>query len=192
MPLTTTQQGVIAQWEFMKLLMLGSDGALEVTAPVTDDERRDMETHIRGQFGRSLVFQVKSTTYLEHRWKARHVSIHFPVARARLITHPLFWYFFAYLDVAAMGFGDPVFLVPSERVHKHANPQLRGETWSFNFSASLEPDSRDQWHWYQVSAREVGKQVLRLLKTPPEELKVPADEAAVFVAPPDILWVKSA
>jgi len=47
----------------MKLLMSGSDGLIEVTAPVTDDERRDLETHIRGEFGRSLVFQVTSTRY---------------------------------------------------------------------------------------------------------------------------------
>ncbi len=63
MPISDVQQGIIAQQEYMKLLMWGSDGQIEVTAPVTDDERRDLETHIRGEFGRSLVFQVTSTRY---------------------------------------------------------------------------------------------------------------------------------
>ena len=142
-PITTTQQGFIAEREFMKLLMLGSEGALEVLAPVTDDERRDLETHIRGQFTPGFIFQVKSTTYLDRRFKARRLSIHFPVAKDRLISHPLFWYFFGYLDVDAMGFADPVFPVPSLEVHQHATPELRGDTWSFNFGASLEPDAND-------------------------------------------------
>jgi hypothetical protein len=76
----------------MKLLMLGSGGELEVMAPATDDERRDLETHIRGQFTRGFIFQVKSTTYLDRRFKARRLSIHFPVAKDRLVSHPLFWY----------------------------------------------------------------------------------------------------
>lgn len=92
-PISTTQQGVIAEREFMKLLMLGSDGELEVSAPVTDDERRDLETHIRGRFTNGLIFQVKSTTHIDHRFKARRLAIHFPVAKDRLISHPLFWYF---------------------------------------------------------------------------------------------------
>jgi hypothetical protein len=191
-PITTTQQGTIAQWEIMKLLMLGSDGELEVTAPVTDDERRDMETHIRGQFGHSLVFQAKSTTRVEHRWKARTLDIFFPVAKDRLISHPLFWYFFGYLDLIAMGFGEPVFVVPSDEVHKHASPHLERDIWRFKFAASLEPDSRDHWRNYQVSTREVGRHVLDLLKTLPEKLKVSPSEAASFTAPTDILWVKSA
>src|SRR2546430_16760760 len=80
-PISTTQQGFIVEREFMKLLMLGSDGELEVMAPATDDERRAMETPIRGQFTRGLIFQVKGTTYLDPRVKARPLSIPFPVAQ---------------------------------------------------------------------------------------------------------------
>ncbi len=126
-PISTTQQGLIAEQEFMKLLMLGSGGDLEVSKPVTDDERRDLETHIRGQFTPSLIFQVKSTTHVDHRFKARRLSIHFPVAKA--------------------------------------TPELRGDTWSFNFCPSLEPDARDHWRKYQHSTKEVGKYVLHVLRT---------------------------
>jgi hypothetical protein len=164
-PISTTQQGIIAEQEFMKLLMLGSDGDLEVSKPVTDDERRDLETHIRGQFTPSLVFQVKSTTHVDHRFKARRLSIHFPVAKIRLISHPLFWYFFGLLNLDAMGYADPVFPVPSEEVHRHATPELRGDTWSFNFCPSLEPDANDHWRKYQHSTKEVGKYIFQVLQT---------------------------
>lgn len=185
-PISTTQQGIIAQQECAKLLMLGSDGTLEVTWELTDDERRDLEAHVHGEFGRSLVFQVKSTTYQEHRWKAHHLAIHFAVATKRLISHPLFWYFFAYLDLKAMVFADPVFLVPSAEVHAHAAPKRREATWTFNCSASLDPASKDRWRRYQVGTRDVGQRVLQLLK----ELRAqPGAPAAGLAEVPDPLWV---
>ena len=149
----------------MKLLMLGSDGELEVSAPVTDDERRDLETHIRGQFTPGLIFQVKSTTHTDHRFTARRLSIHFPVAKDRLVSHPLFWYFFGFFDLAAMAYTDPVFPVPSEEVHTHASPELRGDTWSFNFGPSLEPDAHDYWRKYQHAQKEVGGHILHVLRS---------------------------
>jgi hypothetical protein len=62
-PITTTQQGFIAEREFIKLLMLGSGGGLEIMAPAMDDERRDLETHSGGQVSRGFMFQVNSPTY---------------------------------------------------------------------------------------------------------------------------------
>ena len=190
-PITTTQQGFIAEREFMKLLMLGSEGALEVLAPVTDDERRDLETHIRGQFTPGFIFQVKSTTYLDRRFKARRLSIHFPVAKDRLISHPLFWYFFGYLDVDAMGFADPVFPVPSLEVHQHATPELRGDTWSFNFGASLEPDANDYWRKHQHPTKEVGRYILQELRAQ-KPAKTPLFTAgSVQELPPGSIWVSA-
>src|SRR5437667_8785884 len=72
--------------------------------------------------------------------------------------------FFAYLDVDAMGFDDPVFPVPSVEVHQHATPELRGDTWSFNFGASLEPDANDYWRKHQHPTKEVGRYILQELR----------------------------
>lgn len=171
--------------------MLGSDGQIEASRPVTDDERRDVETHIRGEFIAGLIFQMKSTTYFDHRFKARRLSIHFAVEKDRLISHPLFWYCFAYLDVEAMAFADPVFVVPSIDVHEHAAPQLRGGTWSFNFGPSLEPDARDYWRKFQHSTKEVGRYVLHLLET-----QKPAPEPLLAAGsgqqlPEGVIWVRS-
>ncbi len=71
-----------------------SDGWLEVFLPLTDDDRRDMEIHIRGRFARSLALQAKSTTQLAHRFKADQLSIFFSVPKDKLISHPNFWYYF--------------------------------------------------------------------------------------------------
>jgi hypothetical protein len=175
----------------MKLLMLGSGGELEVLAPATDDERRDLEAHIRGQFTPGLIFQVKSTTYLDRRFKAPRLSIHFPVAKDRLVSHPLFWYFFAYLDVDVMGFGDPVFPVPSAEVHEHASPELRGETWSFNFAASMDPDAHDHWRKFQHTTKEVGGYILHVLRAQPRATTPLLTAGSVQELPPGAIWVSA-
>jgi hypothetical protein len=189
-PLSPTQKGIIGQQEFAKLMMLGSDGELEVAAPLTDDERRDLEAHRRRHFT-SLAFQVKITTYLEHRYRARHFSIHFLVERDRLINDRRFWYVFAYLDLAAMAFSDPVFLVPSTEVHTHAVPHLRGNTWSFSFQASLAPAARDRWKPYQVATKDVGRRVLKLLAELPRTRPSRQLAALRRAMPPDTVWVKA-
>src|SRR5919201_5940136 len=58
--ISVVQQGIIAQNEFAKLLMIRSGGRIELAAPLTDDERRDFEIHVRGQYGWALAMQVKS------------------------------------------------------------------------------------------------------------------------------------
>src|ERR1700694_4825984 len=159
-PITFTQQGIITQCELAKILIITSDGLLEVALPVTDDDRRDMEIHIRGKFARSIALQVKSTTHLSHRFKAYQLSMFFSVPKDKLINHPNFWYFFGYFDMKAMAYRDPVFIVPSEDVHTHAAPHLDGDRWTFNFSASLDPASQDPWVRGRPPPREVGSRVL--------------------------------
>jgi hypothetical protein len=159
-PITFTQQGIITQCELAKILIITSDGLLEVAFPLTDDDRRDMEIHMRGKFARSIAFQVKSTLHLAHRFKAYQLSMFFSVPKDKLISHPNFWYVFGYFDMKAMAFANPVFVVPSAEVHSHASPRLDGDRWTFNFGASLDPDSQDHWVPFRVQTHEVGSRVL--------------------------------
>src|SRR4030081_3713639 len=161
-PITFTQQGIITQCELAKILIITSDGVLEVAFPLTDDDRRDMEIHIRGKFARNLALQVKSTEYLAHRFKAYQLSIFFSVPKDRLISHANFWYFFGYFDMTAMAFANPVFIVPSAEVHSHAAPHLNGDRWTFNFTASLDPHSQDHWVPYRAKTHEVGPRVVNI------------------------------
>ena len=161
-----TEQGVVTQYELAKILILTSDGLIEVTLPLTDDERRDMELHIRGKFARALALQVKSTMHLVRRFKAYQLSMFFSVPKDKLITHPNFYYFFGYFDKVAMTFAEPVFIVPSAEVHAHAAPRLDGDRWTFNFSASLAPDSQDHWVPFRVLRKDVGRRVVEILSEP--------------------------
>jgi hypothetical protein len=189
-PITFTQQGIITQYELAKILIITSDGLLEVTLPLTDDDRRDMEIHIRGRFARSIAFQVKSTVYLAHRFKAYHLSMFFSVPKDKLISHPNFFYFFGYFDMKVMAFANPVFIVPSAEVHSHAAPHLEGDRWTFNFSASLDPASQDRWVPSRVQTGEVGTRVLDILGTeqlrrsaPPLPAELAGIEGLVLVGP---------
>jgi len=77
----------------------------------------------------------------------------FSVPKAKLVSHPNFYYCFAYFDIKTLGFADPLFIVPSTEVHKHASPHLEGDRWTFNFGASLDPNSHDHWSSSPVADR---------------------------------------
>jgi hypothetical protein len=163
MPISAVQQGILAEFLFIVLSVLGSDGVLEVARQATDDDRRDADVHRRGDFSLNLGFQIKSAIQIVHPWAVDRLHIRFTVLKDRLLTHPLFWYFFAYLDQQIMRFADPVFIVPSAEVHEHAIPHLHGDTWHFDFHASLGSNAHDRWVPYRVSTLEVGKRILAII-----------------------------
>jgi hypothetical protein len=191
MPLTKVQQGLIAQQEFAKLLMMGSHGRIEVAAPLTDDERRDFEIHVRGQYGFGLAIQVKSTTTLRRRGGfAHYLHSYFLVRATRLVNNPLYWYFIGYLDPRLMRFVDPVFLIPSQDFHAHASPRRSGAFWYFTFVANLKPESRDHWSPYQVGTLELGDRVLQTMRDLQRRNDL-AKESTELLAVPDFMWVRA-
>jgi hypothetical protein len=163
MPISLVQQGILAEFLFNVLAVFGSDGLLEVARQATDDDRRDADVHRRGDFSLNLGFQIKSALQVAHPWAADQLHIRFTVLKDRLVTHPNFWYFFAYMDPRIMRFADPVFIVPSAEIHKHAIPHLHGDTWHFDFHASLGPDAHDRWVPYRVNTLEVAKRILAII-----------------------------
>ena len=182
--LNSVMQGLIVEYEFAKFLMLGSGGRIELSPPMTDDERRDYEIHVRGQYGFDLACQVKSAMTLHYMSKnARYLNIFFDVRADRLVNSPFYWYFFAYLDLKQMGLADPTFLVPSKDFHQLAAPILRDGVWRFSMAASMEPKSRDRWHRFRVPTLELGQRLLEIAEglkklrgttgLPPELLGVP-------------------
>jgi hypothetical protein len=185
--LTKIQQGAIGQSEAAKLMMMGSGGELEVAAPLSDDDRRDEEIHARGQFGKALALQVKTTMRLVPQGATYRVSFVFNVWTERIVSHPLFWYLFAYLDPKTMAFGDPIFLVDSAAVH--ASLRHRHGATYLAFHASIGPKAHDQWLPYRVHPADLGKRVLHILNTRGRlsQTELPAIPARGS----DLIWVGS-
>jgi len=185
MGLGKIQQGAIGQSEAAKLMMMGSGGRLEVAAPLSDDDRRDEEIHARGQFGTALALQVKTTMRLVKHRASYRVSFVSRVRRERIVTHPLFWYLFAYLDPKTMAFGNPIFLVDSAAVHASLK-QRQGATY-LAFHASMGPKTHDQWLPYHVHPADLGKRVLHILNTRGRLSR--ADLLALPALGSDLVWV---
>ena len=165
--ISLVQQGIIAQNEFAKLLMMGSRGLIELAAPLTDEERRDFEIHIHGSYGSALAVQVKSVTELARLSKnVRGLHCQFTVRAARVVNDPSFWYFFACLDRQTMRFVDPTFMVSSNIVHQQASPVKTGGFWEFTVQASMEPGSNDRWTPYRVNTLDLGKKALAFMRQP--------------------------
>jgi hypothetical protein len=186
------QQGLIVQQEFAKLLMLGSGGRIEVAAPMTDDERRDYEIHVHGQYGSGVAVQVKSVRNLRrHRGgHARYMHCMFPVRATRIVNNPYYWYFIAQLDIELMRFADPAFFIPSSVFHKIADPQRKGAFVWFVMAANMEKRTRDKWEPYRVDPLQLGKHILKIMN----DLKKHHDQASSAIVPTgdDLLWVRRA
>jgi hypothetical protein len=182
MHISLVQQGLIVEQEFAKLVMMGSKGRIELAPPLTDDERRDWELHVRGQFGFGLAVQVKSTMHLHSLGRVRpllHTSFKVPVKH--LVSSPFFYYFLAYLDPMLMRLGDPAFLIPSTIFHKHADPVRHGAYVEFNFAGSMLPGSHDLWQPYQVNTLEVGEKMLKIMADLRRH-RIPVDQAAAILS----------
>jgi hypothetical protein len=193
--ISLVQQGIIAQNEFAKLLMMGSRGLIELAAPLTDEERRDFEVHLHGMFGSALAVQVKSVMQLAHLSRnARYLRTRITVRASRLVSDPLFWYFFAFLDPKTMRFADPTFLVPSLLMHEAANPTRRGGFWNFTFEASMEPGSHDRWVPNRVNTLDLGKRAVAIMKAQASSLPRLGGSVGVGVGPllalPDVVLVR--
>lgn len=182
------QQGVVAQFEFANIVTLGTAGRLEVAAPLSDDERRDFEVHIKGDYARGLAIQVKSARHLVSRSGSSYLNVRFAVANSRVVKHPRFWYFFAHLDFRKMAFTEPVYLVPSAIVHAHAR-RMSATMSEFLFNANLGAHSTDKWTRYRLSITEVGPAVLSVLSDLPVALQASA-RVSKLTAMPGTVWVK--
>jgi hypothetical protein len=190
MPITRVQQGAIGQFLAAILMMMGSNGKLEVAVPMSDDDRRDQEVHARGVFGKSLALQIKTSMQLHLRPHliTPLLYVHFSVQAERVISHPLFWYLFAYLDRKTMTFADPIFLVDSATVHAHAVPRLRNGVWHFGFQASMGPKGRDLWVPYRVHPADLGNRILQILHGH-AQLEAANFASMLGIQDPELLWV---
>jgi hypothetical protein len=166
--LSRQQIGKVAERLFYKLVVLSSGGKLEAYIPVADEERRDFEVHIKGKYRPILAIQVKCVTGLWYRkgTTVPHLAISFRVRRDHTLTDELFWYFFAFLDVKAMAFMDPLFIIPSAEVSKYSRARKgrHGDYIEIGFRASMGPQSRDRWSPYRVPAKDLGKRILQILR----------------------------
>ncbi|HVS06365.1 MAG TPA: hypothetical protein VHK65_09410 [Candidatus Dormibacteraeota bacterium] len=190
MRISSVQQGLIVENEFAKFLMVGSGGKIELAKPMSDDERRDYEIHIRGEYGMGFACQVKSAMSLHKMSKnVRYINIFFDVAVERLVNSPFYWYFVAYLDPKSMGLADPTFLIPSEDFHRLAAPIQRSGMWRFSMAANMEAKSRDRWNRYRVGTLELGERVLEISR----ELRRTHPRATLparLLAMPDVMLVR--
>jgi len=164
-PLSDVQFSRFAEMEVAKLLTFGRPrGVLEVMVPMTDDERRDLEAHIKEHFRLSAALQVKASYVLYRLSRAPRLQKSFVVRPERLIEDLFFFYFFGFIDLETMAYRAPVFLVPSHIVHKEAVHELRGGLIHFNFVASMDPASKDRWRPYACDPSEVAGRMVKFLR----------------------------
>jgi len=188
MAITNTQQGVITEAEFAKIVILTSNGRLIPTRALADDDRRDFEIHIRRHFGESLAMQLKSAKRLRLHGRSLMLQINFRV-KAPLISDPRLLYFLAHFDVKIRTFTDPVFLVPSPFFHKHALHGVGHGAIQLQFKASMEPDANDMWAQWALPQAELEPRILKILNGLPDQPRLdPRVEQLIPMS--GIVWLR--
>jgi len=190
MSITSTQQGVITEAEFAKVVIIKSNGALVPARPVADDERRDYEIHIRRHFLESLAMQLKTARRLRLHGRSRMLQINFRV-KPPLVSDDRLWYFLAYFDMKTMRFMDPVFLVPSRFLHQHALHGVGRGAIQLQFKASMEASANDKWSPDRLTLEELGARILQILKQLEGQAGA-SRQAADLLAMNRLVWLRPA
>jgi len=186
--ITNTQQGVITEAEFAKVVILTSNGRLIPTRALADDDRRDFEIHVRRHFGESLAMQLKSARRLRLHGRSRVLQINFRV-KAPLISDPRLLYFLAHFDVEIRTFTDPVFLVPSPFFHKHALHGVGRGAIQLQFKASMEPEAKDMWAQWALPQDELGPRILQILNGLSDQPRLDP-QLEQLIAMSGIVWLR--
>ncbi len=192
--LSDVQFSRFTETEVAKLLTFGRPrGALEVMVPMTDDERRDLETHLKEHFRLSLALQVKATRVLYPHGRGSRLQKRFFVKRERLIEDSFFWYFFGFMDLATAAFRAPVFLVPSHVVHAQAVHEVHGNIVEFDFVASMDSSSKDRWRPYACDPADIAGRVVKFLRAQERHRRASMGRAAAsMIAQPGTILVARA
>lgn len=188
-PLSDVQFSRFSETEVGKLLTFGSGGLLEALIPMTDDQRVDIETHLKEHFGEIMALQVKASHVLYRHGQVERLQKRFWVKQARLFDDPFFWYFFGFMDIRAMVYRPPVFLVPSHVVHTQAVHHRSGNIITFTFVASMSPDSNDRWRPWACDPSEVAGRVVAFLRAHRSGGRHPLLAATPGTLPAGTIWV---
>ena len=164
MALSDVQFSKFSEMMVGMILTFLSQGRLECLLPMSDDERRDIEAHLKEHFRLSLAIQVKAAHVLYRHGKIDRLQKRFMVKANRLISDPFFFYFFGYLDTKALVYRPPVFFVPSEVLHREALHRRVGNIIYYNFVASMDPRSRDKWREYAFEPAQLAEWVMAFLR----------------------------
>ncbi|HEY9288939.1 MAG TPA: hypothetical protein VIT43_13055 [Candidatus Dormibacteraeota bacterium] len=193
MALSDVQFSKFSEMAVGMILTFLSQGRLECLLPMSDDERRDIETHLKEHFRLSLAIQVKAAHVLYRHGSIQRLQKRFVVKANRLISDPFFFYFFGYLDTKALVYRPPVFFVPSEVVHREALHKRVGNLIYYNFVASMDARSHDKWHEYAFDPAEFAKWVMAFLREQAQHRRLtPASSLQTALATPGGILVARA
>ena len=142
------------------LAILGAEGRLRAGLPDARVGRINIMFHLRGEFDRPLGVQVFCRTAPDAPGLA---MFHFLSRPERLMTSPAFWYLFAVFGPGGKSFIDPMFLVPSEVVHRRLHP-ARGGLVRFRRVFRLSPNSREPWSRFQVAPDDLGRKICEAIE----------------------------
>lgn len=155
MALSESQEGKVVETLVAAHLILGSDGAINVSTPMVDDEGVDLVLNLSGE-AKHLLLQVKSRFTLTGKGAYRS-----QVRRASFNPRKDLYLLFAYFDKQEGELGDTMWLVPtidfSEKT-KNQNMDRKYLVFQTRFN------SKDRWESYRVEKTQLPGKIVDVLK----------------------------
>ena len=161
--LSSNAIGTSAQNLVCGLAILGAEGRLRAGIPDGSDGRINIMFHLRGEFDRPLGIQVLCRTAPDAHGL---IVFGFTTKPEWLMTSPAFRYLFAVFGPDGRSFVDPMFLVPSEIIHRELHPAPRGQV-RFKRVFRLYPNSQDPWWRFRVAPDDLGRKICETIQELP-------------------------
>jgi hypothetical protein len=156
MPLSESRKGKVVETLIAAYLILGSDGAVNVSTPLVDDEGVDLVLNLSGE-PKHLLLQVKSRFILtkKHTFRAN-------IRRASFKEREDLYLLFVFYDKEEDGLGRTMWLVPS-REFKDKTKNQSEERRFIVFSSRF--NSNDMWKNYRLDKTDLPDQIVTALKS---------------------------
>jgi len=155
MALSESQKGKVVEMLVAAHLILGSDGALNVSTPMVDDEGVDLVLSLAGE-AKHLLLQVKSRFSLTGKGAYRA-----QVRRASFRPKKDLYLLFVYFDKEKGELGDTMWLIPTvdfKEKTKNQNIEKKYVVFQTRFN------SKDMWESYRLEKTMLPGRIIEVLK----------------------------
>ncbi len=154
MPLTDSQKGKVVETLIAAHLILGSEGDLNVSVPLVDDDGVDLVLNLKGK-PKHMLLQVKSRFTLSKKSAYRS-----HVRRASFNPRDDLYLLFAFFDTDKSELGEHLWLIPSLTFEKLTGSQSKTRKFVV-FSSTFK--SKDMWAPYRMSKADLPENIIDVL-----------------------------
>ncbi len=156
MALSESQKGRMAETLIAAHLVLGSDGLINVSTPLVDDEGVDLLLNLRDK-SKHMLLQVKSRFGLSG--KGSYIA---SLKRSSFKPSEELYILFAFIDLQKLELGETAWLVPSLEFKQRTSNQTE-ERPILRFTSRF-TSKKDMWVDFKMMKKELPQRIITIME----------------------------